>query len=68
VVSHQKILSRDAKRAGKLDSLITYQDTKTMQLFTTIIPNDNPTDPEITNAIKADEAARSRIMGKEYSV
>lgn len=68
ILESRRIPARDPKRAGDSDTMIVYAATDGPGVFTAVIALAQPDDAAIKKAIAEDQAARSRLAGKTFSV
>lgn len=68
IIESRRIPAREIKRAGDWDTMIVYSATDGPGVFTAVIPAAQPTDEQIKKTIADDQAARSRLAGKTFSV
>ncbi len=60
--------SRDLKRAGQFDTVITAIETSTGRAMVVVIPSAKPTDKEIQDALAAEHTRQTAMIGKIYKV
>lgn len=68
IIESRRIPARDLKRAGDSDTMIIYAPTDGPGTYTAVIASSSPTDEQVKKAIAEDQATRSRLSGKTYSV
>lgn len=67
VISMVDVPSRDPKRVGKIDALITYR-VGPFQSGLVYIPKEKVTEDAVQKAIAADVEAKGKFVGKKFKV
>jgi hypothetical protein len=68
ILDVRKIPTRDAKRAGQFDTLITYTDPATSAAYLAIVPGEKPSDAAIKAVIQEEAKHRLNLIGKEITI
>lgn len=67
ILEVRKVMSTDAGRVGKLDTIVVYNVDNARVSFV-VVPKDAPSETEIAEIIKKEEKGRSAIVGKSFKM
>lgn len=67
ILEVRKVLSTDAGRVGKMDSIVVYNVDNARVSFV-IVPKDALTETEIAEIIKKEEKGRTALVGKTFKM